>query len=158
MSRVPSATILVLMQAFGAKHGLTHRETQVLVRFAEGYCRKEAAYLLGCSAGTINTHWRRILARMQVDSPERVLALLITFLATEAPSTESPAGSGGRNTASPPHDRPASHDGQRDEPPWILRRVFRTSPANASTLALLRNLVRSLRGVMPASGSVRSQP
>jgi DNA-binding CsgD family transcriptional regulator len=152
MSTVNSERILFIMQAFGKRYGLSDRETQVLVYFAEGCCRKEAAHALGCSAATINTYWRRILAKVRVDSPERLLANLIVFLTGEASSIRPDVRSPWRNTAPTPRDFAASQSCLASGK-MILKGSFRP-PGHARTLITLQNLVRALGGVVPTSGPI----
>jgi CheY-like chemotaxis protein len=49
---------------------------------AGGLHRKEVAFRLGCSAGTVDTYWRRIFKKTSATSQCEVLAALLTLAAT----------------------------------------------------------------------------
>lgn len=59
---------------------LSTREAMVLILTAgAGVHRKEAAHLLGCSPGTVDTYWRRILRKSKLGSQLELLAALLSF-------------------------------------------------------------------------------
>jgi DNA-binding CsgD family transcriptional regulator len=72
-----SGAINALVTGYGQSHGLSRRETSVLVLGVSGLHRKEAAYQLGCSPGTVDTYWRRILRKTSARSQAEVFAELL---------------------------------------------------------------------------------
>jgi DNA-binding CsgD family transcriptional regulator len=67
---------------FARAHRLSLRERGVLALCAGGLHRKEVAFRLGCSAGTVDTYWRRIFKKTSATSQCEVLAALLTLAAT----------------------------------------------------------------------------
>jgi DNA-binding CsgD family transcriptional regulator len=79
----PDATVSLsfavsgLVRQFAQLYRLSGRETNVLVLAAAGLHRKESAFRLGCSPGTVDTYWRRIFRKTgQTCQPELFAALL----------------------------------------------------------------------------------
>ena len=77
MHRRPGPTVSGFVQRFGQREGLSARETAVLTLAALGIHRKEAASRLGCSAGTVDTYWRRIFKKTRSSSQAEIFALLL---------------------------------------------------------------------------------
>jgi DNA-binding NarL/FixJ family response regulator len=66
-----------LIARYVGKYRLSVRERAVLAFCARGLNRKEVASELGCSCGTIDTYWSRILRKTQTASQAEVLATLL---------------------------------------------------------------------------------
>jgi len=73
-----------LVDSYADVHGLSKRERAVLTLGARGLHRKGMATELGCSPGTVNTYWNRILRKLHLTSQAEVLANLLR-LALGAP-------------------------------------------------------------------------
>ena len=73
-----------LVDSYADVHGLSRRERAVLSLGARGLHRKGMATELGCSPGTVNTYWNRILRKLHLTSQAEVLANLLR-LALGAP-------------------------------------------------------------------------
>ncbi len=68
---------------FAYRLGLSVREATVLVLAAgSGLHRKAAADRLGCSPGTVDTYWRRILRKSGQSSQLELLAVLLSYVLT----------------------------------------------------------------------------
>ena len=74
----------VVVEQFAATHGLSVRETGVLQLAASGFHRKETAYRLGCSLGTVDTYWRRLLRKTGCQDQWRLYADLLLFAISQA--------------------------------------------------------------------------
>jgi DNA-binding CsgD family transcriptional regulator len=79
-----------LVDRYADVHGLSRRERAVLSLGARGLHRKGMATELGCSPGTVNTYWNRILRKLHLTSQAEVLANLLR-LALGAPATRETA-------------------------------------------------------------------
>ena len=66
-----------LIARYVGTHRLSVRERSVLAFGARGLNRKEVASELGCSSGTVDTYWSRILRKTQTASQAEVLANLL---------------------------------------------------------------------------------
>jgi DNA-binding CsgD family transcriptional regulator len=71
---------------FATSHALSPRETAVLLAIASGVSRKEVAWRLGCSPGTIHTYWRRLLRKTGSSSQSELFAALIRFVLVSSPA------------------------------------------------------------------------
>jgi DNA-binding CsgD family transcriptional regulator len=76
-AEAPAFTALVSGYASG--HGLSDRETIVLLLGAQGLHRKAVASRLGCSPGTVDTYWRRILRKTGLSCQSAVNAALLSM-------------------------------------------------------------------------------
>ena len=74
-----------LVERYASVHGLSRRERAVLALGARGLHRKGMATELGCSAGTVNTYWNRILRKLRLTSQAEVLAHLLELALTAPP-------------------------------------------------------------------------
>jgi two-component system, OmpR family, response regulator CpxR len=84
-----------VVQRFARAHALSSRETGVLTLSAAGLHRKEVAFRLGCSAGTVDTYWRRIFRKTATASQCEVLAALLSLAASDNAEAEAaPEGDG----------------------------------------------------------------
>jgi DNA-binding CsgD family transcriptional regulator len=79
-----------LVRRYAGLHRLSGRETVVLGLGARGLHRKGTADCLGCSTGTIDTYWTRILRKTQLRSQAEVICKLL-LLALHGPRREAPA-------------------------------------------------------------------
>jgi two-component system, OmpR family, response regulator CpxR len=77
-----------VVQRFARTHALSSRETGVLTLSAVGLHRKEVAFRLGCSAGTVDTYWRRIFKKTATASQCEVLAALLSLAAADKAITD----------------------------------------------------------------------
>lgn len=95
----PSSTVYQRIVEFAYSINLSTREAMVLILTAgAGVHRKEAAHLLGCSAGTVDTYWRRILRKSKLGSQLELLAALLSYSVQDSllvPLPEPPRGAGG---------------------------------------------------------------
>ena len=66
-----------LVERYADVYGLSRRERAVLSLGARGLHRKGMATELGCSPGTVNTYWNRILKKLRLSSQAEVLAHLL---------------------------------------------------------------------------------
>jgi DNA-binding CsgD family transcriptional regulator len=64
---------------FADFYRLSGREAAVLLLAAEGLHRKESAFRLGCSPGTVDTYWRRIFRKTQQPSQGQLFVRLLCF-------------------------------------------------------------------------------
>jgi DNA-binding CsgD family transcriptional regulator len=71
--------LAALVDRYADLHGLSKRERAVLLLGARGLHRKGMATELGCSPGTVNTYWNRILRKLTLSSQAEVLARLISL-------------------------------------------------------------------------------
>jgi DNA-binding CsgD family transcriptional regulator len=69
--------LTALVERYADVHGLSRRERAVLSLGARGLHRKGMATELGCSPGTVNTYWNRILRKLRLSSQAEVLAHLL---------------------------------------------------------------------------------
>ncbi len=51
-----------------SRSALTPRETEVLVRVADGQSTKEIAFELGCSVKTVETHRANLMAKLGINN------------------------------------------------------------------------------------------
>jgi DNA-binding CsgD family transcriptional regulator len=80
----PCPEVELRVVAFAYDLGLSLREcATLLLVVGGGVNRKEAAHRLQCSAGTIDTYWRRILRKSARQSPGEVVAALLAFAVTD---------------------------------------------------------------------------
>jgi DNA-binding CsgD family transcriptional regulator len=131
--------IFGLVRGFGSKHGLSVRETEVLFRLVDGDCRKQAATALGCSAGTVDTYWRRILAKSGADSLERFLANLIRYFISELLTASPAPRSSSRQLQTLLGDRPGLYD------PWPRTESAPGSIGCSGGVEILKKLRRLVR-------------
>lgn len=86
----PSSTVYQRIVEFAYLINLSTREAMVLILTAgAGVHRKEAAHLLGCSPGTVDTYWRRILRKSKLGSQLELLAALLSFSVEDSPRISS---------------------------------------------------------------------
>lgn len=71
--------IVDVVREFSHLHSLSRREAEVLAMSARGISRKEAAFRLGCSVGSVDTYWRRMLKKTLSESPSQVIASLLSL-------------------------------------------------------------------------------
>jgi DNA-binding CsgD family transcriptional regulator len=76
---VDIANLVALVGDYAEAHGLSGQERAVLLLGARGLHRKGAAVHLGCSPGTVDTYWNRILRKRQLSSQLEVLAELLSL-------------------------------------------------------------------------------
>jgi DNA-binding NarL/FixJ family response regulator len=77
-----------LVEHYADLHGLSQRERAVLSLGARGLHRKGMSTELGCSPGTVNTYWHRILRKLRLSSQAEVLATLLR-MALDAPQAST---------------------------------------------------------------------
>jgi DNA-binding CsgD family transcriptional regulator len=77
------SAVTALVDAYAAIHGLSRRERAVLVLGARGLHRKGTALYLGCSPGTIDTYWNRLLKKLRLSSQSEALAHLLQLALTD---------------------------------------------------------------------------
>jgi len=77
-----------LVERYANVHGLSKRERAVLALGARGLHRKGMATELGCSPGTVNTYWNRILRKLRLTSQAEVLANLLKLALSSAPARD----------------------------------------------------------------------
>jgi len=75
---LPSA-VHALVREFAKFYRLSGREAAVLLLAARGLHRKESAFRLGCSPGTVDTYWRRIFRKTHHSSQAQVFAGILRF-------------------------------------------------------------------------------
>ncbi|MBI5507581.1 MAG: response regulator transcription factor [Deltaproteobacteria bacterium] len=68
-----------LVAAFCTHHGVSPRESELLLLAAKGIDNDEAASLMKCQRGTVTTFWRRIFKKTGHHSQRDVLAALLRF-------------------------------------------------------------------------------
>jgi DNA-binding CsgD family transcriptional regulator len=71
--------VTALARKFAASHGLSLRETEVLMLAAQGLHRKECAFRLGCSTTTVDTYWHRVFKKTGWRYQAEALAALLAF-------------------------------------------------------------------------------
>jgi two-component system NarL family response regulator len=74
---------------------LTPREREVLACLAEGAARREVAARLGLSANTVRTHTQNLMAKLQVHSALKAVALTRSELRAAAPAHAHPRARAG---------------------------------------------------------------
>jgi DNA-binding NarL/FixJ family response regulator len=87
-ARASNATscVATLVTSYAASYALSSRETMVLSLGAEGLHRKAVAARLGCSAGTVDTYWVRILRKTGLESQAAVHAALLRLALSQETS------------------------------------------------------------------------
>ena len=74
------------IEAFGEAHRLSARELGVVMVMVMGYTTKRAPDVLGCSANTAATYWKRVFRKTQSTSKCEVLLRILAFASEgEAP-------------------------------------------------------------------------
>jgi DNA-binding NarL/FixJ family response regulator len=86
----PHGALDRLVTSFALSHGLSNQETAVLRLAAEGVHRKEAAFRLGCQAGTVDTYWRRIFRKTGWTDQSEIYAALLSFALGNDPGQTGP--------------------------------------------------------------------
>ena len=81
--------LAALVGRYADLHGLSNRERAVLTLGARGLHRKGMATELGCSPGTVNTYWNRILKKLRLTSQAEVLAHLLRLALGAATTGEA---------------------------------------------------------------------
>jgi DNA-binding CsgD family transcriptional regulator len=78
-----SSEVNAIIQSFARYYRLSQREASVLNLFALGLHRKESAFQLGCSPGTVDTYWRRIFRKTGTPAQSELFAALLSFAVGE---------------------------------------------------------------------------
>jgi DNA-binding CsgD family transcriptional regulator len=71
---------IAVVRLYAHRHALSGREGAVLILgVAWGLHRKECAYRLGCSSGTVDTYWRRIFKKTGTRSQSEISAAILAY-------------------------------------------------------------------------------
>jgi DNA-binding CsgD family transcriptional regulator len=97
----PRPKLKQLLEQLRGRYGLSRRETEVVGAGTFGYCTKETAVVMACSAKTVDELWRRVYKKIRCDSRLAVMARLLAIALDE----EEPAG----DRAVPPISSEVAH-------------------------------------------------
>lgn len=86
-----NAGLAALLADFADRHRLSQRERAVLSLGMQGVHRKGTAVCLGCSPGTVDTYWNRILRKLRLSSQLEVLASLLVIAVGAGPAARPPS-------------------------------------------------------------------